>query len=623
MNIDIELYKLIRKYDIYHLIPEVEELYKESYCAYLIDKLVETAERDEKIALRGGGLATQKFLAALSDENKDKIKYIIDSDLNKCFDGCITIHPSELEKYDIDSIIVPSYKFRRLFLNELLDGPHHYKVVDLYDFLASEGMVCRSEFFSHERCVGIHKTYFDINNTIKLYEQSEGEEKKYWLQKLIAEAVEIRDFINAENWICEYLQYGYDEKNVYKDFLNEIKNLFEKIKTVLENKVEKDIIIQWIDNINAQEFSRTKFGKERMKDSTFLVNAYTHTPWTRFTHLSLFLGQRPIEEKTYKVNEICEQNSIFLKICKQYSYKFKYIANPGMFQELFEPKYVADYPEDVFECDFLKRTFSECSTKLYWTSLKERVMEKGAVCHLIHSLAETHAPYIYTNISEMYTDERLYLNRLSYRENGLSFVLNEIQWYKDNLNVNGINIYLSDHGESVIYKKAYSKERTNVIFVIEGAPIPIGIEERLYSHLDFHKVLDVLMSKKYQEWSKIFSPYVIYENPDFYDKRVIEMHIMRWLEDEGKSVDMANFQLRGVRTGEDLYVIYSTGKEMYYRLPNENDNQIHDVKWKNRIEELRKLCPPVFIDIKKEREFQYSYLLYKYLSNVSDEKIEW
>lgn len=621
MNIDVELFRLIKKYDIYHWMPEVEEIYKKDFCRQLTKELFQSLPKGKKIALRGAGKHTEEILACLTEEEKKKITYFIDSNVYCKKEGYTVIDPTQILNYAIDIIIISSHRFKVDFMRELLNLHGNYQIIDIYDYFAENGMICTKEFYLYDSVPFMHKTYVDVNNTLKMYEEDYVGNKKIYLQKLIAECIEIKDFLHAFQYIDEYISKGWDENNRFSDFKKDLNILFHDMKSKLKETKRKNIIINWVDNVSNDEFCETEFAQKRIKDSCVFKNAYTNTPWTHFTQNIMFLGKLPIEDKTYLTRHYDEENSEILALLKKYGYQFTYIANPGMFQNSFSDEHLVHHPKEFMGEILGERAISECSTRLQWISLKQMLATEKSVCHLIHNLAEVHIPFIYTDIEEVSDDKTHYTQRSRYKKGGLHFLTKQIDWYSQFYNMETCQIYLADHGD-MPYIRAYEKGRTNIPLIIKAPHFQPEIEERLYSHLHFSKMLQIILTEEWEKWDEIFDGYVQYENLDFYNANAIRLHVTKWMTG-GSPIDMANFQLRGIRTKEDLYVIYSIGKELYFRLPDEKTNLISEEKWKERIEYLRKICPAEFIDIKKEPLFKDSHLLYDFLRMMPEEEIPW
>jgi len=278
---------------------------------------------------------------------------------------------------------------------------------------------------------------------------------------------------------------------------------------------------------------------------------------------------------------------------------------------MFEKNMVLSVPNGFHNLVLNRREISDCSTRLQWNSIKERLMTEQPVCHLIHNLAESHAPFGYTTV------ESLHGERNNYRLQGMNFIAEQLDWYERFRSGNETCIYLSDHGDS-IYRRPYEKGRTNIVFMIKGPDVPVKKEERLYSHEDFSKVISAIIDP--EKWEDVFKGYAIYENLDYCHADGLKRWIFEWMNKESEP-NMNFYQCRGIRTLEDLYVKYASGKELYFRLPDEDTNMIGDIQWQSRIEYLRNKCGNQFININTDKYFEESYRLYDYLKMLPE--INW
>lgn len=101
------------------------------------------------VAIRMGGYHTERLLDIIGVKNQEKIAYIIDADVNCCCDkyGYKIILPSDIEKYQISTIILSSYNKRDFLLEESKKYPAGVVVHDLYQYLEERGEASEKEFF--------------------------------------------------------------------------------------------------------------------------------------------------------------------------------------------------------------------------------------------------------------------------------------------------------------------------------------------------------------------------------------------------------------------------------------------------------------------------------------------
>ena len=214
-------------------------------------------------------------------------------------------------------------------------------------------------------------------------------------------------------------------------------------------------------------------------------------------------------------------------------------------------------------------------------------------------------------------------DRFDDKQSAMEYIAEEVDWYRRFLNDKVHQIYMSDHGDFLLNPRAYEKERTNIPIIIKSSKVPASREERLFTIKDFYKIIQYLVGDNDITWESLFADYVYYENPDFAASWVGPERILNnWMTGKCKT-QMAYYQVRGIRSNEDMYIRYAIGKELYYRLPDEKTNCIDDIQYKDRIEFLRALCPADFIDITQEAHFEKSYWLYEWLKYVPEDEIPW
>lgn len=613
-DIDVRLYALIKKYDLYRYIPEVESVYNAKLGIEILNNRIMEIPDGKKIAVRGGGVHFNKMWNQLSEEAKHRISYIVD---RRSQNNAIlpTIDPNRILDAKIDVIIVSSWKFRTEFLMELNELNNAVEIIEPYELWNENGLHFYKEFFAESNFQGTHVTYVELNNTLKLYQRERNDSrKKYYLEKVIAQCIEIRDFVSAESYVEKYIESGWDTDGRISGFWDSLNHLLHKIEQDARNLRRKDIVINWIDNVNAEEFYSTDFVKKIRNRANIFMEAYTVTPWTHFTMRTVMTGKLAIDDETYTIEHFDENNSPLIGLLKARGYRFLYIANPGLYQSMFENENLPEYPASFKRVVLGERAVSDCSTRLQWTSLKYRLLSDRPECHLIHNLAEVHLPFAYTGIESMKGE------RTDFRIAGMRFIAKQLEWYEQFHTEEGVQIYLSDHGEGMKYGKAYIKGRTNIPFLLKGKGISEKEEHRLYSHRDFQKVIAAVLSEDENDWDDCFSDSVPYQNIDFYNENAIMTHIVRWMAKESK-IDMANYQLRGIRTKEDLYVRYAEGHELYFRLPDETKNVIGEEKWSKRVAELRKQCPDCFLKPNGNSLFEHTHTLYEFLELLNDESV--
>ena len=125
----------------------------------------------------------------------------------------------------------------------------------------------------------------------------------------------------------------------------------------------------------------------------------------------------------------------------------------------------------------------------------------------------------------------------------------------------------------------------------------------MFSLVSFPDLIKKLILRQ-SDWSKLTNEYVIIENLDAYDERVVSTTL------SGKLSTEEMYQCRGIVTLSDRYYLYAYGKEYYFTDRWSNENEVCNQKYSERINELKKICGQEFIDIFRYDKFKYSRLLY-------------
>lgn len=100
------------------------------------------------VAIRGGGVHTERLLMLLDGKVRERIQYVIDYD-KECiasYLGVQIILPDEIEKYGVDCVVISSFKYREIWKKEF-ESDAGLRVVDIYEELEKEGISSVRDFF--------------------------------------------------------------------------------------------------------------------------------------------------------------------------------------------------------------------------------------------------------------------------------------------------------------------------------------------------------------------------------------------------------------------------------------------------------------------------------------------
>lgn len=607
MDINKILDKMIEKYKLYGEIDYLD--YKK--VVFLIKEFLCQIPKESKIAIRGGGEHT-KYLLEILEELKyiDNITCIIDKEL-KQMDGteykCISV--DDIYKYNIDVIIISSYQYRKEMTMELYNLDKVYEIIDIYDYLYLNNINIQGPFYlySNDRInrydeIFLYRKKYLKEKNLKL--------KEFYLKNLIFNYLSIRDFVYSIKYINEYIENKYKKYEVYKKFLNELNLLLNDIKVKLSGRHCKDIILNWVDNLCYEELDQMNYLYKISKESMFFENAFTFTPWTTDTVKVMMTNKKTIDNHLFEIGKIDSNNSCVLKFFKENNYTFKYIG---------------PFKDKIFDTNFSDNNTCYYATYNNWLALRNLILIDKPCFFIIHTLYETHEPFVSgedTLLNLKYYKSPIEMIDLkNFRKQKIKsamYIDKQIEWLDNILNDKCIRIYMSDHG----CEKLYKDRRIHTILFIKGKDIINITCKKMFSYLNFNQLFIYLLEPSNINFEKVFTNFIEFQTLDYYGDYLVDLA----LKEKGKIFSLSDaISFRGIRTEVDKYILYATGDEFYFVLPDEITNEINNSKYKDRINKLRELTGNYFINICNYNKFKRSREIYNILEkikiNFSDEVI--
>lgn len=610
MDIDKLLLDLMNKYKIN------TNLMKKKKIISCINNLIDNLPNDKTIAIRGGGEHTEKLLSCIKNKkNLKKIKFIIDNNANNITKYKL-INSSEIKFYKIDIIIISSFAYKEEMELEIFNLDCNCKIIDIYDYLLYHSLKLNEPFYifcKDKRSYSCYESIF-LNKKKYISESNIGM-KELYLERLIFDYLDIKDFLNANKYINEYINNNYSNSKIYKQFYDELLKLLHNIKCEMKMRKHKDIILTWIDSLRYDEVFKMQYLNSLSKKSMFFENAFTMSPWTSQTAQTIFKNKKPIDDHLFDEN-INTDNSPVLKLIDD-NYKFKYIGN----YEWFDEKYIIKVP------------YRQTCTESFWMMLSQLLNSDEKCFIFIHSVAETHYPFYSGNLEKIsfyvpetknwppetgnYNDIKKMVEQI---DDSRNYFDAQLEWYNDFMEYNHTQIYLSDHGKE--YDESYSlpifvdPKIHVVLFIVDNSISPQKCNQ-MFSYLNFYYLLKYIINPTKKNYRNIFSEFVEIQIIDFYNKEVIELKIDEIINGHISERLGKGIAIRGVRSDYDKYIKYADNELKYYLLPNEKDNLIYDNKYSERIQELDILTKKYFIDIYKYEKFKYTRELYKALNKYN------
>lgn len=620
MNLNDELEILIDKY-------KVSKYYKRVYKNYNIVKNViinifNDIHVESKIAIRGGGVHTKELLKIISEDIK--IECIIDKNPSKeKIRGINVISLKEFIKDDFDIVIISSFAYRNEIKKELFDMGYSGRIIDIYDYLEMNNISIENPFYENLEDARLkeYSAYIEVFNIRKAYEYF-NENKEYYLQKVIEIYLEIRDFIYAEKFIKEYIDKKYKNYENYQLFLYELKELLNKVREKIKKRKQEDIYIFYIDALRTKDIDNCKNLKSVLNKSVVFNNSFTIVGHTKNVIKNIFTGKLPIDDHLFELSKVCLSNSKLIQYLKEKDIDLRIIET--------------DKIEPIYDEKLLTKNFYACAPAMYWNLLNELIASDKRCVAMIHTIYESHEPYVCGYRNNEMIDYRGQFGKLwdfvynggkvkdfqydfdlSYIDeqfkSSMEYLDKQLNFYLDFLGENSTRIFLSDHGK-VEPKDVYFFFRgvkkmdcfgwndlflRNVLFIHNNKLKP-QIINKLYSLENLSDIIYNLINDKNTLIKNLPNQkYITFQLEDMYDCLISRGYI------ESGNAELG-ISYRGVRTENEKYVLDRYGKERYYLLPNEVDNQIGEIEYQERVKQLRKWAGNYFIDITKYDKFKYS-----------------
>ena len=599
MDIDVELEKIIEKYDLDKYDPQYKK-YKKSEAAIL------SLLRNQK-----GKMA----VVSTSQPDLQRFKFM-GKDMNIDYFYC----PPNKDKYtNYDT----AYNFNNLLnvdwtryvciMVVSLDGATFVKkwfrkrnieYSFLYDELEVRGIHCEkewdsfisdpsTEWWSDSACSWYQKSFI-LADTIEMlagYNYTKKISTKYvLLRRLFFRAIYLRDFRFAER--C-YHDMPDDWDNEHNAWI-EIRTLLEYIYELLSNKTQTDIYMIWTDAVPYDDIEKIPYLKEKARTGIVFSNIHTVCANTNPSMKAIMCGKLPVDEDTYSINSIDEKSSVVIQMLNEQGYDFCALSG-GLNWTAIKHKYRSSKYHESFEP----------SSMLMWDLWRNIILRTRPTFYMLHSIVESHTPYLSLGI----TDGVISNEYLRY-EKSCMYLDEQYRFFLSKLPTCAIKIYMTDHGKTVY------KNRTHAYMCIEGLNAKQYEVDEMCSYVDFYKILSQILINKDIVAEEIVRHYVSVQDLDYYNTVYITDVIS-----EHKYLLVTFFGFHGIVTKEYIYLHFTDGREWFVRRddaqapePNLFGSYICDeskVEWYREIVRQQEQNVPDF-----SKKLKYSKYIHKVFENA-------
>ena len=509
-------------------------------------------------------------------------------------------------KADYRLVLIVSYSFDQDELVRLKQLYGDNNVFLLYDTLEQAGICCNTEFYDvlcgvRQLPFGRKTGLFSAENYYEaLYRDKKGykeatseNQRQFYLERIIFDFAFIRDFLSLRKWVQIYCSMKYSNMEQYSSFWHEVEKMLSQMRKCRMN--EENIYMYWLDGLGYGEEIGMPYLRRQADKSVYFENAYTVMGTTSCTMKALFLQKAPIEDQSYKIAKVHEQESELLLYLKEKGFEFRYLGDLN----LFEDKLYENGITLLMPC-----------TMLYWKVLCAVCNQwERKVFYLIHESAETHWPFLNGMLEDFCKYDIAFTREdicnpliLNQRELGKKYLDEQLEFYDRFLPERSIRIFMSDHGSYPGFQLIGGNTHTN--FFVKNWEKQSLVIKKMFSYLHFTQLVKKIIDPIAVQWDEIIDDYALIEELDPYsDFRVREL-----LKEKRSLALFGGVAIRGVVVDNEQYFLRATGEEEYYIRPSVV-NRIDVPECQERIKVLRQMAGETFINVFEEDFFKNTRLI--------------
>lgn len=500
------LEKIIHKYHF-----EVPELVDSKFINSIILDVLSKRCKNKTVAIWGVGKknAVNGHCAVIINRyvlNLQGLHYLIDTDpnlQNTDFMGYPIIAPTEIQKNEIQIVIIASKGSRKSIKEDLLCIAPQCEYIDIYEELENRGIVIDYHFFSEQN------VYTELYRLKESYQTEKNAEKKAeYLHQLIAQYLKIRDFYYMEKYAEEYCKNKYKGYESIEQLILEIKDLLQEMQQITKKR-KGDIVMHLIDSLRAVDVYGTdeknnfmlNLFKAYQKNSIIFTEAYSTGPATYESMIATIKQKMSFEENVYENNNFMFDFNEFELL--------EDIERKGMPINFYVSKdYLIMNPsEKIRSVEQL-----HMSEKL-WTVLCDMADSHLPTFNFLYYPWEIHFPMLCGFMRKkpqiwQFADVGLVdMNDFIFEqyEDCLNYVDIQFNFYKDFFSDDTTTVFLGDHAQPVYdlerqvpYFMYYNDPSrvSHVAFIIHNKQLQEYVCPKLVSMIDFNKIMKQIISNQ-------------------------------------------------------------------------------------------------------------------------------
>lgn len=475
----------------------------ENVSCMIRDVLTMFASGCKRLAIWCYGEHTKMLMADFMTELRS-VKFIIDEHAENFSEdsGFKIIHSKDVEKYDIDGIVISSFKYRNEIKSRIMTDHPSVKYLDLYDHFEKNGVFLRKEYYLSTHPYSKYATINRLKFLIK--KEADIAKKEELIFEIVQCFVEIKNFLLASEYAEELCDISNSDRN--RKLLECLREIYDIEYKTIEKIDENNVLMLCLDGMRSKDISEkympgiTAYVKEH---GFCYTNAFSVSTSTFESLIPAYSENMDMRTKYYEKNYIAEDKCRFIQKAKQ--------QKRGIY-------FYTDFARYVDTEEIMRRQSYETVTEKVWNFILDASKERNGLFYM-HVLYESHYSYpnpyieegfiaegtsimfdfLEKNGGKMRTDyEEQHNASLKYLDDVMSPVLERLKCRM---------LIYADHGNIIFNKQmrleelqplhfTYHDDLIHIPLIIKCPEVPTGVSDKNISLLEINEILVSLMEKR-------------------------------------------------------------------------------------------------------------------------------
>lgn len=432
------------------------------------------------------------------------VKFIIDEHAEDFSEdsGFNVIHCKDVGKYDIDGIIISSFKYRNEIKARIEAEYSFIKYLDLYDYFEKNGVFLGKEYYV---CYHPYSKYSMINRLKILIRAEENKEKKEkLLNEIIKSFVEIKDFLLAVKYAENLYSFSSNDRN-YR-LLELLREIYGIECEAAEQIDENNVLMLCLDGMRYKDVSMkympeiTAYVEE---NCFYYTNAFSLSTSTFESLIPVYSENTDMRTKYYEKDYISEEQCRFIQKAKQQKRNIYFYTDFAQYIDAEEIKRQQSY---------------ETVTEKLWNFICDASKEENGLFY-VHILYESHYSYPNPYIDEDFIAEGTNIMFDFLEKNGGKLRIDyegqhcKALHYIDDVLTPILKrmkcrvVLFADHG-NIIFNRitrledlqplhfTYHDDLIHIPFIIKCPEMQVGASDKNISLMELNEILVCLMEKR-------------------------------------------------------------------------------------------------------------------------------